>query len=216
VATTPPTKAAAKKKAANRKRAAATKKAAPSAPPPRTEPMAVPIYDDSKITPVNSWGRADVAGFVIELPSGNYAKVKRTLNLRLLLKAGKIPNPIAAMVQEMLDKKLPKLPSIDPTDVDTQMAMLDFIDSQMCEVFVSPVVQMCPAGWDVDKQGIWKPQDGFLDVAHLSLEDKMYVFAYAQGAALDVAQFRETAHQAVATAQHGSGVDDATVGTAGD
>jgi len=196
--------------ATTRKRPA--KKAAPSKPgriieelPEVPKPLAVPTYGDDKVTPATQWNSKVGPGMVIELPSGNFAKVRRTMNLPTLLASGQIPNPLADIIREMIESKSSQL-NIAETDTKAMEQMVMLVDSQMPTIFVEPKVERCPDGWDTDKQGLWQPSEGALNVLEVDFEDKFYLFVWAQGAALDVARFRERAAQGMASLQHGEGV----------
>lgn len=178
------------------------------------EPVRSPVFEDKDITPASQWKHSDEQGFVIELPSGNFAKCRRTMNLPTLLKSGKIPNPLGDMIRDMIAQGKSDI-QLQPTDTDLMEQTVDLVNSQMPYIWIAPRVEQCPPTWNVDKQGIWNPSAGALDVNNIDFQDKFYVWSWAQGAALDVARFRERASQGMADLQHEQGVEQDPGGTSG-
>lgn len=187
------------------KKAVAAPKKKPSPMEGAIRPPSVPIYPDEKITPAGAWNQTTQDGFVVELPSGNFAKLRRTLSLPTLLSSGKIPNPLADMIRKMI--------SVGKSDIKAEdlgeegaIQFATLVNEQIPLIFASPRVESRPDGWDTSKQGAWEPSPGAMDINMLSFEDQMYAFSWAQGAALDIATFRERANASMATVQHGEGM----------
>lgn len=104
---------------------------------PISEPVAPPVP-----TSASSWGRAPQAedGFVVELPSGNFAKVRRSLDMLDLLRSGKIPNPLAAVVQEMMDGKATALSSPEMQSREGLEQLMDMLDTYTVRTMIEPAV----------------------------------------------------------------------------
>lgn len=181
------------------------RKAAVPARPAREQ-----VHDPSAVTAASEWRSASKEGFVIELPSGKFARVKRTMNLLSMLEKGKIPNPLAGMISTMIREQKP-MPDMQSADMESVGQLLELVNKQMLRCFVEPRVEAQPDDWDEDDDGEWEPSEGAITLDDITWPDKMYVFAYAQGMALDLSGFREQQEQALATAQHGTNVQDPPV-----
>jgi hypothetical protein len=148
------------------------------------------------------------------LPSGNKARLRRTLDLPELLKAGKIPNPLAKVVNSIIGQAKPNFETNE--DPEAMVQLIELINKQMPRIFVDPKVQVEPADWDEDEKGEWAPDEGYLSLNMIGYEDRMFAFAFAQGGPSDVAQFRERQKEIVATLEDEQGLDSAPVESAGD
>lgn len=187
----------------------AKKTAAPKPPSPMEgaiRPPTVPVYSEDKITPISQWKSNTGIGQVIELPSGNFVKLRRTMNLTTLLSSGKIPNPLADIVRGMISTGKTEM-NIGELDKDAAMQFAVLVHEQIQEIFIKPKVQARPDDWDDDEHGVWIPDADAMDINMLSFEDQMYAFTWAQGAATDLATFRTRAIESMATVQHGEGVE---------
>lgn len=150
-----------------------------------------------KVTSAAAWRSNADQGMIITLPSGNAARLKRTLNLPELLKKGKIPNPLAPIISEMLSQKKTTL-AVKEQDGEAMMQMLDLVDSQIPNIFIEPKVQMEPTDWDDESQGEWAPDDDALALSDIDVEDRLFAFAFAQGGPADAGTFREQSQKALA------------------
>jgi hypothetical protein len=148
-----------------------------------------------EVTSGAAWRKKKAEGVLVTLPSGNVARLVRTLDLPLLLKAGKIPNPLAPIVQEMLDLKKPAL-NLQGKDDDGVLIeqLLELVHSQLPRIFIEPKVVQRPEDADLE----WEPADDEITVDDIDPEDAMFVFAYGQGGPSDAATFREESKKAVA------------------
>lgn len=151
---------------------------------------------EPQITAASEWG-ADKQGFVVELPSGRVARIKRSLDLSALLKQGRIPNPLNSIIMEMVRTKKQDF-DIAKLDPDAMQQFMKLVDDIMCRCFVEPRCQQPPErlpGEDInayqERADAWAPAEGSIHVEWVSEIDKMFVFAVAQGAATDLAPFRE-------------------------
>lgn len=148
-------------------------------------------------TSADQWSSSRKQGFVVTLPSGNVAKVRRSLSLDTLLKIGKIPNPLASVVQKMITMGKPDLP-IDELDQQVLVQLLDLVDencvSMMLEPQVSAPGSKASGESDTDyaaRVDVWEPEEGTVSVFDISTEDKMFLFYVGQGEAADLEKFRD-------------------------
>lgn len=161
-----------------------------------------------QVTAASAWNKPEevVQGHLLTLPSGNVARLRRTLNLPTLLRQGKIPNPLASQVDKMIREKKPSI-AATPDDTQMLMQMVQLINSQLPKIFIEPRVEAEPAKWDEDIHGEWEPSEGAISVEWLTPEDAMFAFAFAQGGPAEVASFREQQEQIVADLVDEQGVE---------
>lgn len=136
------------------------------------------------------WKRRRRQGFTVVLPSGMKVHCRRTFDLLARLKDGKIPNPLGAMVQEMIESGAPGL---EPSKMghESVRQMIAMFDQTLEAMLIVPKFQSRPAdaGWD------WEPDEDAIGPADMPLEDKVFLFQLAQGGTADLATFRvESAH----------------------
>lgn len=170
--------------------------------------------NEPKVTNPNAWGGAEAEGQVIELPSGNYLRCRRSMDLLHLLKSGRIPNPLSQIIQKMIDRG-GEMPNMGDMDDNAIGAMLTFVDDTVIRVVTEPKVVAPPkpnenedgtrlAGLAKDKEEdtddyserirAWMDEertDGKLKLPYLSLDDRMFIFVFSQGFAADLATFRD-------------------------
>jgi hypothetical protein len=167
---------------------------------------APPKSGTQQVTSAAAWRSSAEKGHVVPLPSGNTARLRRTLDLPELLKKGVIPNPLAPLIQKMLATKAA---TIDPASENAEEAMLqmvELVNGQIPKIFLEPRVEICPDDWDYGKNGQWEPSEGAIALEDLDFEDRMFAFAFSQGGPDDVATFRNKREAALATLEDGSGV----------
>lgn len=183
--------------------------------PRKTAPRKATSGGGDVVTSAAAWQTApEMLGHIIELPSGNKARLRRTLDLPELLKSGKIPNPLASIVNEIIGQKKPNFETGE--DPQAMVQLIELINKQIPRIFVDPKVQSEPADWDEDEKGKWEPDAGYLSLEMIGYEDRMFAFAFAQGGPSDVALFRQRQKEIVATVENEQGVDPAPVEPAGD
>lgn len=180
----------------------------------------------SQIQPTSAqeWGRKIEEGAVHELPSGNFARVRRTLDLLVMLRAGKIPNPLAGIVRSMIQTQKADFP-LDKMDEQTLSQLLDLLDNNAAAAMVDPKVEVPPRRnegeadedynvrfekWDVERLG-----RGALSAWQLDVQDKLYLMGLSQGRVVDLQSFREEQERAMAGLSLGSDVPKPTKRTAG-
>lgn len=167
---------------------------------------------DQTLTPtsVDAWKKPldfvvpqDAEGFIVELPSGNVIRMTRTMDMAQLLKTGKIPNPLAGIVQQMMDNHTPIFPK-NITEGDAIMQLLDLMNEMAVRCIMEPPFDMPEVrkkGEDADayqdRLAAWQPAEGKISVWDLTPEDRQFIFAISQGAAADLATFREESDAAM-------------------
>jgi len=161
-------------------------------------------------TSASGWRSPRKEGFVVELPSGNKARVRRTLDLYDLVRSGKVPNKLISVVQKMMGKGKFDAAELSPEnlDVETLQQMTQFIDTVATKVMVEPRCAVPPPGTEYPET--WDPPEGAISIYDLTEEDKMYLFHIAQGGVADVEQFRLEQKAALAALQDVPDVQAAT------
>jgi hypothetical protein len=152
------------------------------------------------------WKARRQLGFTVELPSGMKVHVRRTFDLLTRLKKdkgdpGAIPNPLAAMVEEMIEGKRAGL---DPKTMDQETVgqMIAMFDQTLEAMMIVPRFQARPKGskWD------WEPDEDAIGPFDIGLEDKVFLFQLAQGGTADLATFRQQSLDIVASVSDGAEV----------
>lgn len=162
-------------------------------------------------TDASTWRSARKEGFIVELPSGNRAKVRRTMDLFELVKTGKIPNKLIKFVQEMIDKTEPtKKPEFDPENMDPEVLqeMTEFMAFTCCQVLIEPKCFMPPLQKENEPDEVyqerlmlWEPPEGAISVTDLSSDDQQFLFNLSQGGTGDLEPFRDQQKAYVAALQ---------------
>lgn len=158
-------------------------------------------------TSVSEWRTTPIEGFVLKLPSGKSVKMRRTLDMFELLRQGRIPNPLAGVVRKMMDGggKPTNMKDIadDPKALEQ---FLDLLNSAVARAVIEPRVVVTEDG---------NPPEDALDVTEIDMDDRMYIFAVAQGGATDLEQFRKQQDEFMASVQDVPRVPNKTKRTAG-
>lgn len=155
-----------------------------------------------QVTSADEWRKPAVEGFIVELPSGKVARVRRTMDLFSLVQQGKVPNLLSGIVGDMLSKGKAEAPTLEELKVEELIEMLSFIDQCVIACMLEPkVAQHPPLQKDgelvLDKDNVpipdpeWEPPAGFISTADVDMGDKMFLFTLAQGGSADAARFRE-------------------------
>jgi hypothetical protein len=171
------------------------------------------VSQPTDVTPASEWRSAITEGFIVPLPSGRVARLRRTLDLIELIKTGQIPNPLAGAINTMIKESststtfdLRKLPE------EAIPQMLDLVDKSMERIFVYPKVVEPPEGSGID----WLPEDPeTISVWAIDAQDRMFAFGFAQGGPGSLAPFRAKQAEAVAGITDGDEVPDTPVSTGG-
>jgi hypothetical protein len=174
--------------------------------------------EDLQVTSAAEWGKnksvSAEGSFVVEVPTGNVVRVRRTMDMMALLRAGRIPNPLAGIVQKMIDSGSPNLGKAlaesqqDVNGAKASQQLLELLDQTWMRAVIEPEFDAPAAqGQLVDETGkkikpnetfqeymdrlaLWQPAEGKISVLDVDLNDKYYVFSVAQGGATDLARFR--------------------------
>jgi hypothetical protein len=177
--------------------------------------------EELQVTTPEQWKGGAREGTVTSLPSGNNVRVKRTMDLIEMLKAGRLPNPLSVIVQKMVDGKQDEVKpeELAPEDV---ILFLKMIDDTVLRCVTEPIVQRPPDPEPNEEPeayekriNAWAPDDGCLPLSYFTLEDRMFIFVYAQGFAADLASFREKTGEALARVADGKPVPRPTKRTGG-
>lgn len=182
----------------------------------------------AQVTTGSTWKGAGKEGQIIELPSGNHLRVRRTMDLLHLLKAGRIPSPLKGIVQKMVDRG-GGVPEMTDMDGDQIAAMLRLVDDTVLRAVTEPRVLAAPEpGKNADGTPIelpegqdeessedyqirvqeWLAQDHGEAVLlpWIELEDRMFIFVFSQGFAADLATFRSEQAAGMAALSDGTAV----------
>lgn len=156
-------------------------------PPPEPEPAPRPTAPTS----ATSWKSALDEGFLQTLPSGNVARLRRTLDLLVLMKSGQIPNPLMNLVNDMITGKRKELKMQD-VEPEKMVELLKLVDRCLPGIFIEPKLAAPPEELDIIQARSWKPEDeDTISLLALDQQDRMFAFAFAQGAVSDLTSFRE-------------------------
>lgn len=186
----------------------------------------MPSEEEFVPTSADEWNLGVVEAFPLELPSGKKALVRRTLDLMTLLSDGSIPNPLREIINDSMQAAQRSGGNSDDFDMrallDQEDAMAQFNDllnKIVCRTVVEPPVSMpaprgqVPGGDPNEAEDayqarleVWRPDPGTVSVFAVELQDKMFLFAVAQGAVADAKSFREGSTGAVPAAPDGEGV----------
>jgi hypothetical protein len=181
--------------------------------------------EQKQVTSAAAWSAPRREGMIVELPSGNVARLRRSIDLMYLLKTGQIPNPLAGIVQNMIKQQNAAFPMKDMDEKALQQ-MLDLVENTCVQCFVEPRVEI-PERIDseIEEDGkmvpvkianpAWEPSEGAISIDDLNAKDKFFVFGFVQGGTTDLRPFRDQPEQAVDAAQDGDGVQPEAEPTAG-
>ena len=137
-----------------------------------------------------NWRSARKEGFVVELPSGNHCRVRRTLDMLDMVRSGKVPNRLITIVQQMMGTRNLKELNLTPDELDPEILqqMTEFVDVCATRVMIQPRCMAPPP--DEPEPQLWEPPEGAISTYDLSQEDKLFLFHVAQGGVADVEKFR--------------------------
>jgi hypothetical protein len=126
-----------------------------------------------------------------------------------MLKSGRIPNPLAGVIQNMIGSGRTDVPDemSDPVVFDQ---MMDMVDAAVCTSMVEPKAIRPPVKgrnantsiafaetdeafqgrWDRYEDALADPEANTISTEWIALEDKIFIFFFSQGGAADLATFR--------------------------
>ena len=114
------------------------------------------------VTSGAQWRQARVFGELVPLPSGNVARLRK-LSLLGFMRKGKIPDPLSAVINEMVAGK-----RREAADLDTFSDFADLLDLICREAFVEPKIVDDPQ------------EDGEISIEDIDFQDRMAVFNWSQ------------------------------------
>jgi hypothetical protein len=168
------------------------------------------------VTPLEEWGAVEEdeeGGFVTQLPeSKHYVRVRRTLDMTVMLRTGHIPNPLARIIREMLTsgKDDFDMEKVDEKVLDQMLDLTDrIVVSSMLDPKVSAPERRSPSETDeqyAQRLQNFRPDPGTLSVFRIPLADRQFIAAVAQGRATELESFLSQQAALVADLQAGSGV----------
>lgn len=173
-----------------------------------------------QITSAQAWSQGQADGVVTELPSGKIVMLVRKLDLPVMLRSGRIPNPLAGVIRKMINggQEKPGLPEEMSQDPVVFEQMMDMVDNAVAAAMVEPKAIVPPTkgkhpstaiGFSETDEAFQKRWNDYEDVLAdveantistdwVSLEDKIFIFFFSQGGAADLATFRTATGNAMA------------------
>lgn len=175
-------------------------------------------------TAASEWRSSRTEGFTVQLPSGNVARVRRSMDILQLLKTGRVPNKLIKLITAMMDQqKAGQIPIVEAGDADeeTIMEMMSFIDTCVASIMISPPCHVPPREKDESNEDYqnrapsWIPPEGSISIFDLSPEDRMFLFSVAQGGTTDLELFRNQQAAVVVGSSDSKAVPRSTKRTGG-
>jgi hypothetical protein len=162
------------------------------------------MSNEPQVTTASQWKSKKRQGMVVTLPSGNSVRMRRTLDIFTLLKTGRVPNPLAAMITEVISTQGDTNPfqNIEEEGGEPLSQLLELVNGQIPRIVIEPKVVLRPDDAPAD----WEPPEDAIEVEDFDLEDRMFLFGVAQGGPADLASFRREQDAYVASAQDGQDV----------
>lgn len=148
--------------------------------------------EEPQVSPVGSWKKKTTGGHVIELPSGNHARVKAP-GLPTFLKMGFIPDNLVNIVKGAVEGKKQDEADIVGELISDQKRMSDLFDlyDRVVEfVFVEPRLEAPPED-EADRSS------DIVYTDEVTFEDKAFVFNFAVGGTADLHRFRQQSTDAM-------------------
>ena len=171
----------------------------------------------SEPTAASEW-RKPAEGFIVTLPSGKSAKVRRSLDILEMMKSGKIPNVLKGVVAEAIREKDPSKINLEELDPDVIGDMFSMVDQVVIGMFIEPKVLPNPPQNDGEQDWEFQvrlettnPPEGYIWLDDIDVEDRMFLFNVAQGGTTDVVQFRAEQAAAMGTVPNVEAVPDKAV-----
>lgn len=154
--------------------------------------------EELKVTTVSEHRSREPEGFLVKCPSGLVVKMRRTLDLFVLLKTGRIPNPLGSMVQSMMDKGAVDMGELSSVSGAAMQQFLAMMDDCVVKAVISPKIVLVSGDQEM-------PEDA-LDITEVDPDDRMFIYSVAQGGAADLAKFRDEQNAVMASLPDGQGV----------
>lgn len=149
-----------------------------------------------KPTAASAWKKSAVPP-LLEMPSGNYMRVKK-IGLQALVTKGIVPNSLLGIAEKAIAKGQQKQ---GPSESD----LVDLVQDQekVAEIgqFMDEVVMLCaaePIVHPLPPEGVERDDD-ILYIDEVDDEDKMFIFQVVTGGTTDVESFRAETGATMAT-----------------
>lgn len=139
-----------------------------------------------EVTPLEDWKSPRKSGFLIELPSGNVCRIRRTFHLLELIKSGSLPNPLRSVVEDSMDKGQYAL-NLAAMDTEARIQALDLLDHEVVAAMIEPRVLIPPEGVDPE---VFQAPPGAISIMDLTVDDRTFIVTVAHGGTTDVTKFR--------------------------
>lgn len=154
--------------------------------------------EERKVTTGTEWRRAREQGEIVKLPSDKVVRL-RPLSLLGLIKRGRIPDPLAALINEMIggEKKV-------AADLNTFQSFGDLLDLVCVIAFVEPKIVENPEA------------DDEISVEDVHFDDQLFVFNRVQSEVNLTVPFRPESDGDVEGVPASDDVPPAAVGPDGD
>lgn len=175
-----------------------------------------PPVEELQVTTKANFKGAEKDGQLVKLPSGNVFRVKRSMDMLVMLKAGRIPNPLSGVVQNMVDRGS-ATPEVEDLEGETLIEAMKFIDKCVVDSVVEPKIAVPPdpekdetaddygARLEEWKKGLEDPESPHYNpeavpLTWVDMDDRMFIFVFAQGFAADLEAFRAETRAVMASA----------------
>lgn len=99
---------------------------------------------NAKVTSADEWRKQKEQGFIVSLPaSGHNCRVRRTMDLLHMVRTGRIPNPLAGLVQGFIKGEKSTISMAD-MDRETVSEMVKLVNTTVSRMMLEPRVQVMP------------------------------------------------------------------------
>lgn len=138
-----------------------------------------------EVTSSEAWKSPRKVGFLLQLPSGNVCRIRRTLSMLEMIKNGSIPNPLRENVEAMIGRGDLALDTRS-LPAEAKVQALDLIDQTVVAAVVDPRVLVPPEGVNPE---VYQAPPGAISIMDLTIEDRLFICTVAQGGSADVSKF---------------------------
>lgn len=177
-------------------------------------------------TAAKAWVGGRKSGFNVRLPSGNVARIRRTMDIFDLVQSGRLPNKLTGVISELIDKAQGKKDETELSklatnmlgdDEETLLQLLGLIDFIVSKMMVEPPCVTPPerlkdeplSAYEARISG-WAPPEGCISTLDLDTDDKSFLFGIAQGGSTALEPFRAQQAAALDATQDGGKVQPKT------
>lgn len=168
------------------------------------------LPEPTEATTKANWRSPRKEGFFVPLPSGNVARLRRTLDLVTLIKSGRIPNALMGVVNEMITGKRKQL-NLNEVAPEQMLELMKLVDDCIPSIFLEPKVQAPPKNIPLEELADWEPEGDAIAIGDIDQQDRMFAFAFAQGGPRDLKTFREQQSESLEGLPDGAGLPDVPI-----